>query len=67
MGMAMSQWADGVNAELGRRADHIYLLEQALREAREKLKLYRAEHSGVYVGGVEYTELMSRIDALLKN
>lgn len=34
--------------------------------AREKLALYRAAHSGEYLGGVEYTELMRRIDAVLR-
>jgi hypothetical protein len=37
-------------------------LRAALRDAKEKLELYRSE----YVGGVEYRELMRRIDEALK-
>lgn len=37
-----------------------------LRAAREKLALYRAQHSGQYVGGIEYTTLVREIDAILK-
>lgn len=40
-------------------------LENVLLQAREKLELYRAQHDGNYVGGVEYTELMRRIKAAL--
>lgn len=40
-------------------------MSTVMREARHKLQLYRDEHSGVYVGGVEFTELMKRIDAVL--
>lgn len=36
-----------------------------LKDCKEKLSLYRAEHSGAYVGGVEYTELIARINAYL--
>lgn len=38
---------------------------QVLVEAKEKLGLYRAAHSGEYTGGVEYMALMRRIDAVL--
>ncbi len=34
----------------------------ALMQAREKLALYRAEHSGEYIGGMEYTALLKLID-----
>ena len=40
-------------------------LRPLLRLAKEKLQLYRAQHSGEYVGGVEFTDLMRRIDAAL--
>lgn len=40
-------------------------LAEVLTQAREKLKLYRAVHSGEYLGGVEYSELMRRIDEAL--
>lgn len=38
-----------------------------LRAAREKLALYRAQHSGEYVGGIEYTTLVREIDAVLSS
>lgn len=41
-------------------------MRQVLIDCKEKLQLYRKERSGVYVGGVEYTELMRRIDAALE-
>lgn len=41
-------------------------LERALAYAREKLVLYRQEHSGAYVGGMEYTTLIRLIDAAIK-
>ncbi len=41
-------------------------LRNALTLAREKLKLYRAQHSGEYIGGMEYTALMQLIDEALK-
>lgn len=37
-------------------------LKQLLRDCSEKLALYRSQHSGVYVGGVEYGELQRRIE-----
>jgi|GEM_PF-5159074 len=40
-------------------------LRMLLAKARDKLALYRADHSGEYVGGTEYTELMRQIDAAL--
>jgi hypothetical protein len=36
-----------------------------LRNAREKLVLYRQAHSGEYIGGVEFTTLIRSIDAAL--
>jgi hypothetical protein len=41
-------------------------MRQALLDCKEKLQLYRAQHSGVYIGGVEYMELMRRINAALE-
>lgn len=39
-------------------------LESVLLDAKAKLKLYReACSTGEYIGGVEYSELMRRIDA----
>ena len=40
-------------------------LREALRHAREKLMLYRKAHSGEYIGGMEYSQLMRQIDAAL--
>ena len=42
-------------------------VEKALREARQKLQLYREAHSGEYVGGLEYTQLIRLIDIALTN
>ena len=36
-----------------------------LREARDKLRIYRAHHSGEYLGGREYNALISEIDAYI--
>lgn len=38
----------------------------ALKAAKEKLELYRSQHSGAYIGGVEYTALIRQIDDALK-
>jgi hypothetical protein len=38
-------------------------LEAVLTQARAKLEKYREQHSGEYVGGVEYSVLIRRIDA----
>jgi hypothetical protein len=38
----------------------------ALIAAKEKLMLYRAQHSGDYIGGVEYTSLMRMINRALE-
>lgn len=51
--------------ERGEMARRINRLERALIAARDKLKLYRNEHSGEYVGGVEYTTLMEEINVAL--
>lgn len=40
-------------------------LRQLLMDCAEKLNLYRAQHSGEYIGGGEYTELQKRIVATL--
>jgi hypothetical protein len=45
---------------LKRRAADVDL-GQLLLDCTEKLSRYRYEHSGAYVGGVEYTELQRRI------
>lgn len=38
----------------------------ALRAAKQKLELYRAQHSGEYIGGMEYTALIALIDEALR-
>lgn len=38
-----------------------------LRQAREKIVIERAHSSGVYRGGIEHTELLRRIDAVMPN
>jgi hypothetical protein len=45
-------------AEIGR-------LRAILRRSKEKLELYRAAHTGEYVGGTEYSVLMRQIDDAL--
>lgn len=39
--------------------------ELLLRDCKEKLEYYRARYGGEYLGGVEFSELMRRIDAHL--
>lgn len=46
-------------------AGEILRLRSALFDAKLKLQLYRNAHSGKYIGGVEYTQLMKRIDDAL--
>ena len=40
----------------------IQQMKTALEHAKTKLVLYRGDHSGEYVGGVEYTQLIKEID-----
>ena len=40
-------------------------IRQTLIDCREKLTLYRQQHSGEYIGGVEYTQLLNSIDIAL--
>ena len=37
-------------------------LKELLADCKVKLAHYREQHSGEYVGGVEYTEIMARIE-----
>lgn len=46
-------------------AENVKLLQTALRDAREKLVLYRQAHSGEYIGGVEFNALIHQIDVAL--
>ncbi len=39
----------------------IAVLVEALEDAQEKLRLYQAQHSGEYVGGLEFGFLMEKI------
>jgi len=41
-------------------------LRAALEAAQIKLQKYRREHSGEYVGGMQYTDLMEMIDKALE-
>jgi len=38
---------------------------KAIEDAKEKLGYYRQAHGGNYLGGVEYTELILRLDAAI--
>jgi hypothetical protein len=49
----------------GRAHERIAELRSLLSDAGEKLSLYRKAHSGEYIGGAEYTDLMQRIIAAL--
>jgi len=49
----------------GEAAARIEALEEALRRAKDKLECYRKNHSGKYVGGMEYSALMQAIRAAL--
>ncbi len=40
-------------------------LKEVLKLAKVKLKLYRENHSGEYLGGMEYTQLMHTINDAL--
>lgn len=40
---------------------------EALQDAANKLSLYRAQHSGEYIGGMEYQALMRKIDDALRS
>jgi len=51
--------------DLSKAKQKIERLEGTLRKAREKLALYRAQHSGNYIGGLEYNALIRRIDEAL--
>jgi hypothetical protein len=51
---------DAVDELLKRRASDEGL-SQLLLDCADKLSRYRYEHSGAYVGGIEYTELQRRI------
>lgn len=58
--------ADAVAKDMAEHCDQrIEKMKTTLRSAKEKLELYRAEHSGGYVGGVEFTQLMKMIDQSL--
>ena len=37
-----------------------------LESCKYKLKLYRAEHSGEYIGGAEYTALIQQINDMIE-
>ena len=39
-------------------------LRDALGSSKKKLELYRNQHSGEYIGGMEYTALIKCIDKL---
>lgn len=54
-----------VEREIEKRNKAISLMRQALRNSEEKLKLYRAQHSGEYIGGLEYSFLMEQIKSAL--
>ena len=50
---------------IANNADAILELMRAAESAREKLKLYRSQHSGEYIGGMEYTALINKLDNAL--
>jgi len=46
-------------------SDRIRELEEVLSRAKEKLQIYRENHSGEYVGGTEYQYLIKLINRAL--
>lgn len=56
-------------SEFRKLANHqeeiIARMRSALINAKEKLGLYRCQHSGDYIGGIEYTQLIRMIDEAL--
>ena len=62
---AMYEYAQKLERELSSSQKECTELRNVLGDAKVKLALYRMNHSGEYIGGVEYMELMNRIDAAL--
>lgn len=62
----ISGTVDWENARAERAEARVDRLRTALSDARVKLELYRAQHSGEYVGGLEYGQLIKKIDDALK-
>lgn len=52
-------------AALAEQDAEIERLRAALAAAKTKLKLYRAQHSGEYIGGMEYGMLLEMINDVL--
>ena len=44
----------------------IELLREALWLTKEKLEIYRLHHTGLYLGGMEYSALMKKANAALE-
>lgn len=53
-------------SKISRLEGDVAKMRAALQDARYKLQLYREAHGAQYLGGVEYGELMKRIDAVLR-
>jgi hypothetical protein len=49
------------------QSEEIDKLRCLLAAARDKLAVYHAQHSGEYVGGMEYSELVRQIDVALRS
>lgn len=58
----ISAWQAAIEYERERSKKLVELLELA----SEKLALYRSQHSGEYIGGVEYQGLQNSIEKSLK-
>lgn len=48
------------------QAERVAGLTAALKASREKLALYRGQHSGEYIGGMEFSHLLQIIDAAIE-
>jgi len=58
--------ADATTRAMAEHCDErIGKLKAALQLSKEKLELYRAQHSGEYIGGIEFVRLMAMIDDAL--
>lgn len=62
---AAHEWRRTATEQLDQARAGCVVKDNALLAAKQKLGYYRAQHSGEYIGGMEYTALLSFIDAAL--
>lgn len=59
------EYLDGFQTDCVALLAHAKAMRQALTQSKVKLELYRAEHSGEYIGGCEYKMLQEKITAAI--